>query len=139
MPKVEREVKKAEAIRWMNILGVNKDIVKLFEDYDIVMECSGTSGTFSPITDPKLEAQIHEFEQKWDYLVYMVVRTPSSFGWLDSLLFIDKYQDEWDFMSQELKHGYVMTWTINQDYPICSDMGSIIVKRTQSGGLIRLG
>ena len=32
MEKVAREVKKAEAIRWMNILGVNKDIVKLFED-----------------------------------------------------------------------------------------------------------
>ena len=139
MPKVEREIKKAEAIRWMKILGVNEDIVKLFEDQDTVMACLGTIGTFLPITDPKLEAQIREFEQKWDYLVYMVIRTPSSFGWLDSLLFIDEYQDEWEFMSEELKHGYVMTWTINQDYPICSDMGSIIVERTQGGGLIRLG
>ena len=30
MSKVEREAKKAEAIRWMNILGVNKDVIKLF-------------------------------------------------------------------------------------------------------------
>ena len=100
MPKVEREIKKAEAIRWMKILGVNEDIVKLFEDQDTVMACLGTIGTFLPIIDPKLEAQIHEFEQKWDYLVYMVIRTPSSFGWLDSLLFIDEYQDEWEFMSE---------------------------------------
>ena len=51
MPKVEREVKKAEAIRWMNILGVNKDVVKLFEDHDIVMACSGTTGTYLPLAE----------------------------------------------------------------------------------------
>lgn len=89
MPKVEREVKKAEAIRWMNILGINTDIVKLFEDQDIVMACLGAVGTFLPITDPKLEAQIREFEQKWNCLVYMVVRTPSSFGWLDYEIMLD--------------------------------------------------
>ena len=94
MPKVEREVKKAEAIRWMNILGVNKDVVKLFEYHDIVMACSGTTGTYLPLADPMLEAQIREFEQQWDDLVYMVIRTPSPYGWLDSLLFIDNYQDE---------------------------------------------
>ena len=97
MEKVAREVKKAEAIHWMNILGVNKDIVKLFEDHDIVMACSGTTGTYLPL------------------------------------------QDEWEFASQELKDGYVLSWTINQDHPFCSDMGSIVVKRTESGGLIRLG
>ena len=128
-----------EAIRWMNILGVNKDIVKLFEDHDIVMACSGTTGTYLPLADPMLEAQIREFEQQWDDLVYMVIRTPSPYGWLDSLLFIDNYQDEWEFASQELKDGYVLSWTINQDHPFCSDMGSIVVKRTESGGLIRLG
>ena len=103
------------------------------------MACSGTTGTYLPLADPMLEAQIREFEQQWDDLVYMVIRTPSSYGWLDSLLFIDNYQDEWEFASQELKDGYVLSWTINQDYPICSDMGSIIVERTQSGGLIRRG
>lgn len=139
MPKVEREVKKAEAIRWMNILGVNPDVIKMFEKQDIVMACSGVTGTYLPLADPKLDAQIREFEQQWDDLVYMVIRTPSPYGWLDSLLFIDNYQDEWEFASQELKDGYVLSWTINQDHPFCSDMGSIVVKRTESGGLIRLG
>ena len=139
MPKVPHEVKKAEAIRWMNILGVNPDVVKMFEKQDIVMACSGVTGTYLPLADPMLEAQIREFEQQWDDLVYMVIRTPSPYGWLDSLLFIDNYQDEWEFASQELKDGYVLSWTINQDYLVCSDMGSIIVERTQSGGLIRRG
>ena len=139
MAKVKREVKKAEAIRWMKILGVNPDVIKLFEDQDIVMACSGTTGTYLPLADPILEKQIREFEQKWDDLVYMVIRTPSIYGWLDSLLFIDNYSDEWGFLREELKEGYVLTWTINQDHPMCSDMGSIIVERTQSGGLIRRG
>ena len=71
MPKVEREVKKAEAIRWMNILGVNPDVIKMFEKQDIVMACSGVTGTYLPLADPILEAQIREFEQQWDDLVYM--------------------------------------------------------------------
>ena len=80
MEKVAREVKKAEAVRWMNILGVNKDIIKLFEDHDIVMACSGSTGAYLPLADPMLEAQIREFEQQRDDLVYMVIRMPSPYG-----------------------------------------------------------
>lgn len=139
MPKVKREDKKAEAIRWMNILGVNSDVVELFEKKDIVMSCSGITGAITPLDDPHLEQQIRDFEQQWDDLVYLVVRTPSVYGWLDSLLFIDNYEDEWEMARRSLKDGYVLSWTINQDYPLCSDMGSIVVERTRSGGLIRLG
>ena len=139
MAKVKREVKKAEAIRWMKILDINEDIVKLFEKHDIVMACSGITGAFIPLDDPHLEQQIQDFEQQWDNLVYLVIRTPSIYGWLDSLLFIDNYEDEWGMARRSLKDGYVLSWTINQDHPMCSDMGSIVVERTHSGGLIRLG
>ncbi|MBQ9016121.1 MAG: hypothetical protein IJ109_08375 [Firmicutes bacterium] len=138
MPKVKREVKKAEAVRWMKILGVNSDVIELFKKKDIVMSCSGITGAITPLDDLLLKQQIREFEQQWDDLVYLVVRTPSSFGWLDSLLFVDNYEDEWELVRKDLSDGYVLTWTINQDNPICSDMGSIVVRRTNSGGLIRL-
>ena len=139
MTIVSREVKKMEAVRWMNILGVNKEIIRKFEEEDVVMACSGFTGTYSQLTDPKLKSQIRAFEEKWDDLVYLVIRTPSSFGWLDSLLFIDNYPDEWEMASEDLKDGYVLTMTINQDNLMFSDMGSIVVERTNDGGLIRLG
>lgn len=120
MPKIEHETKKAEAIRWMNILGIDPDVIQKFKDQGIVSACSGISGGFIPLDDPELLEEIHRFEQEWDNLVYFVVRTPSTYGQLDSLLFTDNYSDEWEFSREELKDGYVMTWTINRDYPSCS-------------------
>lgn len=137
MPKIEHETKKAEAIRWMNILGIDPDVIQKFKDQGIVSACSGISGGFIPLDDPELLEEIHRFEQEWDNLVYFVVRTPSTYGQLDSLLFMDNYSDEWEFSREELKDGYVMTWTLNRDYPSCSDMGSIVVERSKNGGLIR--
>lgn len=139
MPKINREVKKAEAIRWMNTLGINPDVIRLFEEKDLVMTCSGITGAYTPLNDPELKKQIRDFEQQWNNLVYLVVRMPSAYGQLDSLLFVDNYADEWAFACEELKNGYVLSWTINQDHPSCSDMGSIVVERTESGGLIRRG
>lgn len=139
MPKVNREIKKAEAIRWMKLLSINSDIIQQFKDHDTVFACSGITGTYEPLTDPELAEEIRQFEQKRGNLVYLVVRTPSYHGQLDSLLFVDNYSDEWEFVGEELKAGYVLSWTINRDYPSCSDMWSIVVERTEDGGLLRRG
>lgn len=80
MPKIEHETKKAEAIRWMNILGIDPDVIQKFKDQGIVSACSGISGGFIPLDDPELLEEIHRFEQEWDNLVYFVVRTPSTYG-----------------------------------------------------------
>lgn len=135
---MSREIKKKEALTWMTSLSINQTVIDEFREHDTVFLCSGTDGSFSRLDD-ELKEYIRHFEQKWDDLVYLVVRTPSVYGLLDSLLFVDNYTDEWEFAKEELKAGYVLTYTLNRDYPNCSDMGSIIVKRTQNGGLIRLG
>ena len=139
MPKVKREVKKAEAIRWMKVLGINPEVIKSFKEHETIMVCEGDTGAFSPITNKVLSDQIHEFEQQWDALVYMVVSMWTVYGQLDSLLFVDNYSDEWELDIADLKDGYVLSWTIDQDCPVCSDMGSIFVERTANGGLIRRG
>ena len=137
--KVSREMKKQEALAWMISLSINQAVIDEFREHDTVFLCSGTDGSFSKLEDAELIEQIRCFEQQWDDLVYLVVRTPSVYGLLDSLLFVDNYTDEWEFAKKELKSGYVLTYTLNRDHPNCSDMGSIIVKRSQNGGLIRLG
>ena len=100
------------------------------EDVEGMLLVSGMYA-YLPLADPMLEAQIRDFEQQWDDLVYMVIRTPSPYGWLDSLLFIDNYQDEWEFASQELKDGYVL-----YDLTIAAD-GSpkAVASKIRQGGL----
>lgn len=136
MSKLDRAVKKAEAIRWMQILGVSPDVIRQFEDHDSVLVCSEANGRFSEATPAQMEA-VREFEQQWDDVVFLIVHSRAFFGRMDSLLFVDNYTDEWARAREDLKEGYVMTWTMNLDHPTCSDMGSIVVERTASGGLVR--
>lgn len=136
MMKPDKATKKAEAIEWMKILEINPDVIKQFEDHDTLLVCSGANGHFSEATPAQLEA-VREFEQQWDDVVFLIVHSRAFFGRMDSLLFVDNYTDEWTEAREDLKEGYVMTWTMNLDHPTCSDMGSIVVERTANGGLVR--
>lgn len=138
MMKPNRETKKAEAIKWMNILGIQPEVISNFKEHDTIALCSGKDGSFSPLVDNELKALIDKFEQQRENVVYLVVRTPSIYGQLDSLLFVGNYSEEWEFTKEELRSGYVLTYTINRNYPECSEMGDIFVKRSTNGGLIRL-
>lgn len=136
MMKPNKAMKKAEAVKWMKILGLSPDVIRQFEDHDTVLVCSGADGRFSEATPAQLEA-VREFEQQWDDVVYLIVQSCAFFGRMDSLLFVDNYPDEWAEARESLKDGYVLTWTMNLDHPTCSDMGDIVVERTAHGGLVR--
>lgn len=139
MQKLSREAKKSEAILHMITLGLHPKLIRDFREHDAVRLCSGNDGTISLLEDGSLKEQIRHFEAEGDNLVYLVVRSYTAYGQMDSLLFIDNYSEEWELAREDLKSGYVMTYTLNQDYPSCSEMGSIVVERSPSGGLIRLG
>ena len=131
-----RKMKKAEAVKWMQILGLSPEVIRQFEDHDTVLVCSGAEGKFTQATPAQMEA-VREFEQQWDDVVYLIVHSRAFFGRMDSLLFIDNYTDEWAEARKDLENGYVLTWTMNLDHPTCSDMGSIVVEPTACGGLVR--
>ena len=61
------------------------------------------------------------------------------YGTLDSLLFVGKYDEEWELSREDLEDGYAMSYTINRDYPECSEMGSISFRVTREGVIIREG
>ena len=129
-------MKKAEAIKWMKILGFNEDAIKQFEEHDTVLVCSGPAGDIHEATPAQLKA-IQDFEHQWDNVVYLIVESCACFGHMDSLLFVGNYPDEWEEDRAMLSEGYALTWTMNLDHPFCSDMGDIYVERTANGGLVR--
>ena len=131
-----REMKKAEAIKWMQKLNLNPEIIENFENHDTVLVCSGPAGDIHKATPNQLKA-IHDFEKQWDNVVYLIVESDACFGHMDSLLFVGNYPEEWEEMEEFLSEGYVLTWTMNIDHPFCSDMGDIFVERTKNGGLVR--
>lgn len=132
--KVTREMKKEEAIKRMKALDIINDAINQFKTDDIVM-VSEYMGALYWLNDEEKE-MVRKFEDENDALVYMVVRSYTNFGKMDSLLFVSDYDEEWEMDHEDIKDGYVLSYTINHDMPYCSDMGSIGVK-PMFGGLVR--
>ena len=61
------------------------------------------------------------------------------YGLLDSFIYVSKYTDEWNEEITDLKDGYLMPYTINRDYPMCTEFGSICIEHTDNRGVIRVG
>lgn len=129
-----REKQKAEAASWLKLMGVREDVRRKFEENDMLMLCS--NGRYYPVDD-SMEAELRQFEQEHDAVVFLVVRVLTVFGSLDALLFVGKYEEEWPLEREDIKGGYAMSYTINRNYPECSEMGSICFRATEDGGIVR--
>lgn len=134
---ITREMKKEEAIKRMKALGIIDDTIKQFKNDDVVMVTEPPLGGLYWCSDEEKE-MVRKFEEEHNALVYMVVRAFTQFGKMDSLLYVSDWQEEWEYENEDLKDGYVMSYTINHDMPDCSEFGSIAVK-PMFGGLIRIG
>lgn len=131
-----REKQKAEAISRLKQMGINEDVRRQFEDSGTVMLC--VSGRYRPLSEDE-HAKVRQFELEHDATVFLAVRWFTMFGTLDALLFVGKYDEEWEMEQEDIKAGYAMSYCINYDYPECSEMGSICFRITRDGGIVREG
>ena len=129
-----REKQKAEAAVWLKLMGVREDVRRKFEADGTVMLCNNSQ--YYPV-DEAMATEIRRFEQEHDATVYLAVRVFTALGDLDALLFVGKYEEEWPLEREDIKAGYAMSYTINRDYPECSEMGSIFFRTTEDGGIVR--
>ena len=139
-PTTEMSLKlrqKKEAVERMMRLGVHSRIVRDFDRFGRIRLCGSPLGIYCEL--PKeLEPAVKAFEEKYNATVYMVVRCNTSAGLLDSLLFVGRYEEEWEEEKLDIRDGYVMTYTINHDHDFCSEFGSIVYARNDFGGIVRL-
>lgn len=131
-----RERQKAEAVTRLKLMGIREDVRRSFEESGTVMLCKG--GRFHPAA-PELAEEIRSFEAAHTAAVFLAVRMHSVFGTLDALLFVGKYEEDWEAEKASVKAGYAMSYTINRDYPKCSEMGSIAFRITPDGAIVREG
>jgi len=135
---ISREAKKAEAIRRMKALKYFDLSIKDFEKNDKVMINEPPFGAHFYIDDDeRLVEAIKSIEDRDNILVYAVVRAFTSLGTMDSLLFVEDYEDEWGFFDEDANDGIIMSYTINYDMPDCSEYGSIGFRKSPAAGLIR--
>ena len=80
---------------------------------------------------------VKTFEEEHDALVYLVVRSYTDMGTMDSLFYVSDHKDEWFMDNADLEENYACAYVINHDMPDCSEFGTIIWKEA-SGGILRV-
>jgi len=130
---------KQEALSRLMRLKVPSNVAKDFDRFGRVYMCSSPSGNYALIDDKDMKAEITAFEESYEATVFLVIRMVTFYGLLDSFIYVSKYTDEWDEEKTDLKDGYLMTYTINRDYPMCTEFGSICIEHTDNRGVIRVG
>lgn len=135
---ISKDKKKQEAIRRMKKLNYFGQSISAFRKSGYVMINEPPYGAhYYTHDDERLQKAIKEFEEQNHALVYAVVRAFTSLGDMDSLLYVEDYEEEWEFFDEDVEYGTLMSYTINWDMPDCSEFGSIGFKPTIAGGLQR--
>lgn len=133
---ISREEKKIEAIERMKKLGVFPETIKQFEQEDLVSISEPPVGAFFWIEGEELE-EMKRWEQDHNALVYVIIRSYTSIGKMDSYLYVSDHKDEWQQDRAMLNRNETFAYVINRDMPDCSELGSIGIRRTIAAGLAR--
>lgn len=137
MMNVSREEKKVEALNRMKKIGYFGLAKEKFRRSDMIFVNEPPFGAVFDL-EPELEKIVKEFEEEHNALVYMVLRLKTEFGLMDSLIYVSDYPEEWEYDNDDLKHGIMMSYTINYDAPDCSEFGSIGFRRGAGAGMVRV-
>lgn len=134
--KVAPEKKIEEAMERMRSLGIIDDAIDQFRRGNPVLVSEPPIGGLY-YADDELQKRISDFEAEYNALVYLVVRAYTSFGKMDSLIFVSDHEEEWDYDAYDIQDGILMSYTINYDMPDCSEFGSIVYYQTAAGSILR--
>ena len=133
---ITREEMKQEAIYRMMLLNIYPLTILQFACDDLVSISEPPDGAFYWTNADETE-EMHEWERKSNCLVYVIIRTFSSIGTMDSYLYVSPNKQEWETERALLKRGETFAYVINRDVPWCSEVGWIAFKSSSGAGLIR--
>jgi hypothetical protein len=133
---ITREDKKAEAIERMKLLDIFAETRKQFERDDYVSISEPPVGAFFWAEGEDLQ-RIREFEENRNVLVYLVIRSYTTFGKMDCYLYVSDHRDEWEQDREDLKNREPLCYVYNHDMPDCSEFGCVGIEKTCAAGLCR--
>lgn len=133
---VSREIKKEEAIKRMRAMHIIPDAINQFKNDDVVMVSEPPFGGLYWLNDEEKE-MVRKFELENNTLVYLVVRSFTSIGRMDSLFYVSDHDEEWFMDNADIEENYACVYVINHDMPYCSEFGPIAWKNV-SGGILRV-
>lgn len=130
------ETKKAEAISRMKRLGIFPETIAQFERDGYISISEPPVGAFYWAEGDDLK-RIKEFEAEYNALVYVVIRSYTTIGMMDSYLYVSNYPEEWKNDRRLLDEKSPYAYVYNHDAPECSELGAIGIRRSIAAGLLR--
>ena len=132
---VAREIKKAEAIKRMKAMGIIPDAIKQFAEEDVIMVSEPPLGGLFWLNDEE-KKMVQDFEQEYNALVYLVVRSYTNIGKMDSIFYVSDNKEQWFMDHSDIDDNMAYVYVVNYDMPDCSEFGSIGWKSI-GGGVLR--
>lgn len=117
-------------------LRVFKPTIKQFKDDGYISISEPPFGAFYWAEGDDLK-RIREFEEQNNALVYLVVRSYTTFGKMDCYLYVSDYTEEWAQDRDDIKEMQPLAYVYNHDMPDCSEFGCIGIAGTPAAGLRR--
>lgn len=115
-----------ECVERMKILGMKSKQMKAFQKEQKVYLSEG--GMILNELDEKQKQMVHEWEEKYNCVVYHVLHYLMCGEELYSFLFVAPYEDEWEMERMELKEKRPFVYCVNVNIPKYSEFGSITIK-----------
>ena len=131
---VSIEVKRTEAIMRMKALGIFPMTIQQFEYGDHVSISMPPAGAFFWAEGEDLE-RIKRFESEHNALVYVVIRSYTSIGKMDSMLFVSDHPENWAMDRIDLMLSQATAYVHIFATPDRSGLGSIGIAGTIGAGL----
>ena len=141
--KISIEKKKVEAISRMKKMKIDPWVIKYFENDGLVSIHETMVGMV--ITDWAWQEEdlnrIKQFEEKFNALVYLIIRSYTNYGKMDSFLYVSDYSEDWKMDWDNLAdqaHWRQEAYVYNHDEPDYSEIGLIGIVPTTAAGLQRI-
>lgn len=125
-----------EAVRRMGLMCVHDETIRQFAEEGRISKSEPPLGAFYWVDNKELE-EIRSWETEHGARVYMVVRSYTEYGTMDSYLYVSKHKNEWEADRQLIKDGQTIAYVVNRDDSFCSEIGSIGIRPTPAKGIIR--
>lgn len=142
-----RQLQKAEAIKRLELLKLLPNVITDFKNNDTVYYSERQNKIFDGIlywisNNEDYERLVKEFEENYDALVYHAQLTRLSYGLCLSMLFVSKYQEEWEMEREAITNPYdgvidTYAYVANLNEPDFSEIGRIGIIR-KNGGISRV-
>lgn len=131
-----KKAQEAEAIKRLQKLDVHENVIRDFRG-NRKLNCSHyfnkvICGILYWLSDEEQQL-VKEFEEKYNGMVYHIIKTPLQWGIAYSMLYVSSEIEEWESDNIDLEEGYPIAYVVCGD---CKEIGSIGIEN-RNGGLNR--